>query len=139
MKRCLILNNAHQQGTSFPMWLSHPGLVFLKRHVRLSKYDPLVDQVKLIEANPSCAHIQHKNGLQSTVSLQDLVPITDSNNETLQEHLDEINITHNEMQAVEFKLDSQKNNNEVVLNEVISNLPTMNEPVLFCSRRLALN
>ena len=41
------------------------------------------------------------------VSLLDLAPITDSNNETLQEHLDEINISHNDLQTVEL-LDSQK-------------------------------
>ena len=73
-------------------------------------------EVELIEANPSYAHIQHKNSSQSTVSLRDLAPITDSTNETLQEHLDEINIRHNDMQTV----DSQKNNNDVVLNEDIA-------------------
>ena len=45
---------------------------------------PLVDELELIEANPSYVHIQHKNGSQSTISLQDLAPITDSNNKTLQ-------------------------------------------------------
>ena len=38
------------------------------------------------------------------------------------------------MQAVEL-LDSQKNN-DVVLNEDISNLPAVNQPVLRCSTRL---
>ena len=120
-------------GTSLPTWLSHLEPVFLKRHVRLSKYDPLVDEVEL--ANPSYAHIRHKNGSQSTVSLRDLIPITDSNNETLQEHLGEINISHKDMQTVEL-LDSQKNNNDVVLNEDISSLPAVNEPVLRRSNRL---
>ena len=82
-KGCLILSDVHQLG-----YLSHPGPVFLKRYVRLSKYDSLVDEVELIEAKPSYAHIQHKNDSQSTVSLRDLAPITDSNNDTLQEHLD---------------------------------------------------
>ena len=36
-----------------------------------------------------------------------LAPIIDLNNETLQEHLDEINISHNDLQTVEL-LDSQK-------------------------------
>ena len=75
-----------------------------------------MDEVELIEANPSYPHIRHKSGSQSTVSLRDLVPVTDPNNETLQEHLDEINIRHNDMQTV----DSQKNNNDVVLNEDIA-------------------
>ena len=42
-------------------------------------------------------YIFNKNGSQSTVSLWDLAPIIDSNNETLQEHLDEMNISHNDM------------------------------------------
>ena len=75
-----------------------------------------MDELELIEANPSYVHIRHKNGSQSTVSLRDLASITDSNNETLQKHLDEINIRHNDIQTV----DSQKNNNDVVLNEDIA-------------------
>ena len=101
---------------SLPTWFSHPGFVFRIRHALLSKYNPLVDEVELINANPSYAHIRRKNGSQSTVSLRDLAPITDSNNEALQEHLFEINIRHNDIQ----KVDSQKNNNEVVLNEDIA-------------------
>ena len=69
------------------------------------------------------------------VSLLDLAPITDSNNETLQEHLDEINIRHNDMATVEL-LDSQTNNNDVILNEDINNLQLVNELVLRCSIRL---
>ena len=55
-----------------------------------------MDEVELIEANPLYAHIRHKNGSQSTISLQVLAPIIESNNEALQEHLDEINIRHND-------------------------------------------
>ena len=69
------------------------------------------------------------------VSLLDLAPITDSNNETLQEHLDEIHISHNDMATVEL-LDSQTNNNDVILNEDIDNLQLVNELVLRCSIRL---
>ena len=69
------------------------------------------------------------------VSLLDLAPITDSNNETLQEHLDEINISHYDMATVEL-LGSQTNNNDVILNEDINNLQLVNELVLRCSIRL---
>ena len=61
-------------GVSVPSWLSAPGPVLLKRHVRSSKYDPLVDEVELLEANPQYAHIRHQNGRESTVSLHDLAP-----------------------------------------------------------------
>ena len=47
----------------------------LRNHRRTSKYDPLVKQVELIEANPCYAHIRYQNGVESTVSLRDLAPI----------------------------------------------------------------
>ena len=52
-------------------WLSQQGPVLLKRHVRQSKYEPLVDRVHLLEANPQYAHIRFPNGRESTVSLRD--------------------------------------------------------------------
>ena len=81
------------------------------------------------------------NSSRSTLSLRYLVLITDSNNKTLQEHLDETNISHNDMKTVQL-LNSQNNNNnnnnddDVVLNENISNVPAVNEPVLHDSTRL---
>ena len=85
MKGCLMWNNlnVYINRTTLPTWHSHPGPVFLKRDVWLTKYDPLVDKVELIEANPFYAHIWHKDSSQSTVSFWDLAPITDPNNSTL--------------------------------------------------------
>lgn len=40
-------------GHSLPTWLSTPGPVLLRRRVRASKYEPLVDEVELLEANPN--------------------------------------------------------------------------------------
>ena len=59
---------------SVPTWLSYPGPVLLKRHVRVSKSDPLVDEVELIEANPQYAHIRHADGREATVSIRHLAP-----------------------------------------------------------------
>ena len=67
-------------GQSTPTWLSNPGPVLLKRHARHSKYDPLVDEVELLEANPKYAHIRHSNGRESTVSLRDLAPCVENIN-----------------------------------------------------------
>jgi len=61
-------------GTSLPTWLQSPGPVLLRRFVRVSKNDPLVDQVELKEANPTYAHIRYMDGRESTVSLRDLAP-----------------------------------------------------------------
>ena len=55
------------------MWLSILGKVLLK-HVRQLKYDPIVEEAELIEANPCYAlHIfVYKNGKETMASLQDL-------------------------------------------------------------------
>ena len=61
-------------GCSIPSFLSKPGPVLLRRYVRSSKNEPLVDEVELIEANPQYAHIRYQNGRESTVFLRDLAP-----------------------------------------------------------------
>ena len=61
-------------GPSLPVWLLSPGPVFLKRHVRNRKTDPLVEPVELLEANPTYTHIQFPDGRESTVSIRDLAP-----------------------------------------------------------------
>ena len=62
-------------GTSMPSWLV-AGPVLLKRHVRQSKYDPLVDEVELIEANPQYAVVRNNDGRELTVSIKHLAPKT---------------------------------------------------------------
>lgn len=82
-------------GTAIPSWLCEPGPVLLRRHVRTSKTDPLVDEVELIQANPQYAHIRYPDGKEDTVSVRHLAPAgsgydvpsypTDSSNVTPQE------------------------------------------------------
>ena len=62
-------------GNSLPSWLLTPGPVYLKRGVRTSKYESLVDEVELIEANNLYAHVRHQDGRESTVSLRHLAPV----------------------------------------------------------------
>lgn len=62
-------------GHSLPTWLSEPGPVLLRRHVRNSKYDPFVDEVELLEANPHYAHVRFDDGRESTVSTRNLAPV----------------------------------------------------------------
>lgn len=59
-------------GHSVPTWLTKPGPVLVKRHVRHSKYDPIVEEAELLDANPQYAHIRFPDGRESTVSLRDL-------------------------------------------------------------------
>lgn len=85
-------------GRSIPTWLANSGSkVLLKRAVRASKYDPLVEEVELIEANPDYAYIKYPDGRDSTVSLRWLSPLGDtnisSNNEKLTYELDHLDIS----------------------------------------------
>lgn len=61
-------------GNSVPTWLSLPGPVLLRNHNRSSKYDPLVEEVELVEANPGYAHVRFPDGKEKTVSIRDLAP-----------------------------------------------------------------
>ena len=61
-------------GSSLPTWLSTPGNVMMRRFVRNSNNDPLVDEVELTSVNPAYVHIRYPDGRESTVSLKDLSP-----------------------------------------------------------------
>ena len=61
-------------GTALPTWLATPGPVLLRRYVRASKQEPLVDEVELLEANTHYAHVRHGSGRETTVSIRDLAP-----------------------------------------------------------------
>jgi transposase InsO family protein len=61
-------------GSSLPTWLTKSGPVLMKKHVRNSKYDTLVEEVELIEANPEYAYVRLQNGRETTVSTRHLAP-----------------------------------------------------------------
>ena len=61
-------------GTSLPSWLSGPGTVLMKRPVRSSKTDSLVDEVELLQANPHYAHVRYSDGKVDTVATKHLAP-----------------------------------------------------------------
>lgn len=61
-------------GNSTPTWLTEPGPVLMKKHVRTSKYDPLVEEVELIESNPEYAYVRFPDGRETTVSTRHLAP-----------------------------------------------------------------
>lgn len=62
-------------GTSIPSWLINPGKVLLRKHAKSSKYDPSVQEVDLVDANPSYATVQFADGRKSTVNIRDLAPL----------------------------------------------------------------
>ena len=78
-------------GTALPDWLTKPGTVLMRRHVRASKYDPRTDRVELLDCNPQYAHVRLQDGRESTVSLRDLAPLGRA--EEIIENNDEVSVT----------------------------------------------
>lgn len=73
-ERLFNFNRKSTTGISLPTWLSSPGPVLLKRTVRSSKYDPVMEEVELLNCNPQYAHVRFPDGREDTVSLRYLAP-----------------------------------------------------------------
>ena len=43
---------------SVPSWLAVQSSVLLRRHASTNKYEPIVEEVPLVEANPQYAHVR---------------------------------------------------------------------------------
>lgn len=78
-ERFFIHPRRSSNGTALPSWLTYPGPVLIKRPVRSSKYEPLVEEAHLIEANPEYAFVRKQNGQETTVSLKHLAPRGNTN------------------------------------------------------------
>ncbi|GFV33825.1 hypothetical protein TNCV_1069321 [Trichonephila clavipes] len=61
-------------GCSIPIWLTKPGPVLMKNQMRANKYEPIVQEVELIETNPDYAHVKLGDGRETTVSIRHLAP-----------------------------------------------------------------
>ena len=55
-ERLFSSNRRSTSGTSLPNWLLNGGPVLVKKHCRTSKYEPAVEEVELLDCNPSYAH-----------------------------------------------------------------------------------
>ncbi len=73
-ERMFSYNRRSTSGTTRRTWLTKTGTVLMRKNVRSSKYDPLVEEVELLECNPLYAHVRHANGRESTVALRHLAP-----------------------------------------------------------------
>lgn len=62
-------------GHSVPSWLSSSDRAYLRKKVRESKFDPLVEEVEIVHVNPEYAHVRLPSGIESTVSARDLAPM----------------------------------------------------------------
>ena len=59
-------------GIALPVCLLEFGEVLLKQFGGRSKYDPIVEVVELLEANPTHARIRHRDGREDSVALKHL-------------------------------------------------------------------
>lgn len=50
----------------------NPGPVLVRRFARNSKYEPIVEQAQLVDANPDYARIKYADGKESLVSVRHL-------------------------------------------------------------------
>ena len=69
-KRFFGFSRRSSAGASIPTWLATPGPTYIKRQVRTSKMDPLVDEAELLQANPHYAHDDVQQCIQSAWSKQ---------------------------------------------------------------------
>lgn len=110
MKECSTFSVGQVQACQFHHDYLCQDQVLLRRNVRNSKYDPLVDEVELVEANPHYAHIRHSDGRVSTVSLKDLAP---KGNETVlndEPETDMSNYSENGSQAAQEVVSHESDN-----------------------------
>jgi transposase InsO family protein len=71
--RFFSFSRRSSSGYSFPDWLK-PGPVLLRKFVRNSKSDPLVEPVDLISVSPHYARVRYQDGREASVSTSDLAP-----------------------------------------------------------------
>ena len=72
-------------GKSLPAWLTTPGPILLRKFVKTHKNDDLVEEVQLVEANPTYASIRYADGREGTVSISDLAPCPKNSQQTIPE------------------------------------------------------
>lgn len=73
-ERFMNFSRRSSTGSSIPSWLAEPGPVYVKRHVRPSKFVPLVEKADVLQANAHYAHIRYPDGRETTVSTKHLAP-----------------------------------------------------------------
>ena len=73
-KRFLVFQRRSTTVRSLPSWITTEFKAFVKRFVRHSKSDPLVDEVEIIHVNPNYAQVRCPSGQKVTASLRNLAP-----------------------------------------------------------------
>ncbi|XP_068246856.1 uncharacterized protein [Palaemon carinicauda] len=107
-------------GRTLPTWLITKGPALLRRQVRHSKNDPLVDEVEIVEANPEYAHVKFPDGRESTVSLRHLAPLSgdgsscvEAPRSSLPQSLESLGISESEVRRPDARASSEPGLQEV--------------------------
>ena len=74
-KRLFGFPGRSSSGHSIPTWLATPGPVLLKRDVRQSKTEPLVEEVELLQANPHYTYVCYLDGRETTAPKETALPL----------------------------------------------------------------
>ena len=61
-------------GTNAPIWMTEPGPLHVRKHVR-DKYNPVVEEMDFLNANPNYAVVRSPEGREVNVSAKDIAPI----------------------------------------------------------------
>ncbi|XP_054259721.1 uncharacterized protein LOC128984427 [Macrosteles quadrilineatus] len=129
-------------GKTTPSWLMNPGPVLMKRPVRSSKYEPLVEEVLLLEGNPEYSHIRYADGRETTVSSRKLAPVgevshheEDSNSNLRHEEDSNPNLRHEEDSNTNLRHEEDSNTN-LQINERSSQVDAGPEPIFQDEERL---
>ena len=112
--------------SSLPAWLTDNSKALMKRHNNRSKYDPLVEEVELLDVNPNTSHIRTEQGVELTVSNKHLAPI---GNDPLPHPYD--NIVPSENVTNESESDDEyvtRDNN--IINKVVDKPIRLIKPVI---------
>ena len=128
-------------GCDILSWIFSTGSVWLKKHVRNSKYDSLINEVELNEANRQYAHIRHSTGTEITVFICHLAPKVDENNIAEQNIVKETII---EPAIAEHNIANDLHNciaNHLILPLIICKMKSYmishHTPLLRCSERIS--
>ena len=73
-ERMFLHSRRSSSGISIPTWLTKSKTALVKRHVRTSKHDPLVDEVDILEVNPCYVRVKYPSGREDNVSLKHVAP-----------------------------------------------------------------
>ncbi|KAG8180968.1 hypothetical protein JTE90_024717 [Oedothorax gibbosus] len=71
-ERLFTYSRRSNDGRSLPDWLIKPGPVLMRNHVRENKYQSLVKEVHLLEANPDYVFVKLPDRRETTVSVRHL-------------------------------------------------------------------